>query len=68
MTLRKAAFWGGFALLLGVSVWTVAPDPARLAAGLPRLIEAMEARAYGRDLIEKIAFRNWIGLLERTIG
>ena len=38
MTLRKAVFWGGFALLLGVSVWTVAPDPARLAAGLPRLI------------------------------
>jgi phosphonate transport system permease protein len=29
--------WGGFALLVGASILVVAPDPARLAAGLPRL-------------------------------
>jgi membrane dipeptidase len=38
------------------------------ASGLPNLIEAFRARGYGEDLIEKIAWRNWIGLLERTIG
>jgi membrane dipeptidase len=47
-----------------------APIPAAIrdVAGLPRLIEAMEAHGFGRDLIEKIAWRNWVGLLERTIG
>jgi phosphonate transport system permease protein len=30
--------WSGFAALLAASVWVVAPDPARLAAGLPRLL------------------------------
>ena len=29
--------WGAFVLLLAGSAWVVAPDPARLAAGLPRL-------------------------------
>jgi phosphonate transport system permease protein len=29
--------WGGFALLLGASIVVVAPDPVRLAEGLPRL-------------------------------
>lgn len=38
------------------------------AAGLPRLIEAMRAHGYGDELIEKIAWKNWVGLLERTIG
>jgi membrane dipeptidase len=38
------------------------------AAGLPRLIDALVDRGYGRDLIEKIAFRNWLDVLERTIG
>lgn len=37
-------------------------------AGLPKLISALEAHGFGRDLIEKIAWRNWIGVLERTIG
>lgn len=36
--------------------------------GLPRLIEAFAARGYGRELIEKIAWRNWVNVLERTIG
>jgi membrane dipeptidase len=47
-----------------------APMPAAIrdVAGLPRLIEAMQARGYGRELIEKIAWRNWVGVLEKTIG
>ncbi|EKF20960.1 dipeptidase [Nitratireductor pacificus] len=38
------------------------------ASGLPKLIEAMESAGYGRELIEKIAWRNWVDVLERTIG
>jgi membrane dipeptidase len=37
-------------------------------AGLPKLIDALAARGFGRALIEKIAYRNWLGMLERTIG
>jgi len=37
-------------------------------AGLPKLIEAMSVHGYGRELIEKIAWRNWLRVLERTIG
>jgi membrane dipeptidase len=37
-------------------------------AGLPKLIDALAARGFGRALIEKIAYRNWIGMLEKTIG
>jgi membrane dipeptidase len=37
-------------------------------AGLPKLIEALAARGFGRALIEKIAYRNWIRMLEKTIG
>jgi len=37
-------------------------------AGLPRLIDALVARGFGRALIEKIAYRNWLSVLERTIG
>ena len=37
-------------------------------SGLPRLIEAFERHGFGRDLIEKIAWKNWVGVLERTIG
>lgn len=29
--------WAAFLALLAVSIWVVAPDPARLAAGIPRL-------------------------------
>lgn len=36
------------------------------AAGLPTLVEAMRARGYGEQLIEKLCFRNWLGVLERT--
>ena len=47
-----------------------APIPSEIgdAAGLPRLIEAFQKHGYGRDLIERIAWRNWVDVLERTIG
>jgi membrane dipeptidase len=38
------------------------------AAGLPRLIEACRIHGFGERLIEKIAYRNWLGLLARTWG
>ena len=38
------------------------------AAGLPALAEAMRARSYGEPLIEKLCFRNWLRVLERTWG
>ena len=37
-------------------------------AGLPVLIEAMLAHGYGRELVEKIAWRNWVAMLGKTIG
>jgi membrane dipeptidase len=42
--------------------------PAKLenAAGLQRLVQAMRKRGFGEALIEKICFRNWLRVLERT--
>lgn len=37
MRLARPLGWAAFLLLLAASVWVVAPDPARLASGLPRL-------------------------------
>jgi membrane dipeptidase len=34
--------------------------------GLPRLLKALENHGYSADLIEKLAFKNWLALLERT--
>ncbi|TIW31880.1 MAG: peptidase, partial [Mesorhizobium sp.] len=36
--------------------------------GLPKLLDAFAERGFGRALIEKIAYRNWISMLEKTIG
>ena len=36
--------------------------------GLPRLIKALEKHGYGKRLIEKLASRNWVKVLERTWG
>lgn len=36
------------------------------ATGNPALISAMDQAGFGRDLIEKIAWKNWLNLLERT--
>lgn len=38
------------------------------AAAMPRLLEAMLAHGYGRDLVERIAWRNWLSLAERSWG
>ncbi|WP_415182919.1 dipeptidase [Phaeovulum sp.] len=37
-------------------------------AGLPRLLAAMKDHGYGNELIEKIACKNWLCVLERTWG
>lgn len=37
-------------------------------AGLPKLIAAFREAGYGDELIEKICFRNWVSVLQRTIG
>jgi membrane dipeptidase len=36
------------------------------AAGLQALVEAMRARGYAEPLIEKLCYRNWLRVLERT--
>jgi membrane dipeptidase len=36
--------------------------------GLPRLIEAMRRHGYDEPLLRKIAYGNWVGVLERTWG
>lgn len=38
------------------------------ARGLPRLVDAMRRHGYGEALVRKIAFENWVGVLERTWG
>ena len=38
------------------------------AAGLPKLLVALANHGYGRALIEKIAHRNWVRVLEKSIG
>lgn len=47
-----------------------APIPSEIGdvTGLPTLIAAFEKRGYGKELIEKIAWKNWINVLERSIG
>lgn len=44
------------------------PPEIRDAAGLPRLIEAFGKHGYGKALIEKIAWKNWVDVIERGIG
>ena len=46
----------------------VIPAPIGDVSGLPKLIDAFAARGYGRELIEKIAWKNWAGALEKSIG
>jgi membrane dipeptidase len=38
------------------------------AAGLQKLVQAMRKRGFGEPLIEKLCFRNWLGVLGRTWG
>jgi len=44
------------------------PKDLANAAGLQKLAAALRARGYGRPLIEKICYRNWLNVLERTWG
>ena len=44
------------------------PAAIRDAAGLPVLLEAMRARGYSEEIIEKIAWRNWVRVLKQTWG
>lgn len=44
------------------------PQFLQSAAGLPVLVRAMETAGYGKPLIDKICWGNWVGVLERTIG
>jgi membrane dipeptidase len=42
------------------------PQKLGNAAGLQGLVEVMRTRGYGQALIEKLCFRNWLRVLERT--
>jgi membrane dipeptidase len=44
------------------------PAVLRDAGGLPGLIAAMAAQGYGPDVIERIAWRNWLRVLQVTWG
>ncbi|PLR42792.1 peptidase [Chimaeribacter arupi] len=48
----------------GISV----PDELGDVTGLPRLLQALAQAGYGRELIEKITWRNWLRVLKRTWG
>ena len=41
---------------------------ARPIQALQAIVEVMRARGYGQTLIEKLCFRNWLRVLERTWG
>jgi membrane dipeptidase len=49
-------------------------DGARIPAfigdvsGVPKLVEAMSNAGFGEDLIEKICWKNWLRVLEKTWG
>ncbi len=43
------------------------PDALGDAAGLPRLVAEMEHAGFGATLIERILWRNWVDLLERSL-
>jgi membrane dipeptidase len=42
------------------------PDKLPNATALPVLVDIMRARGFGEPLIEKICFRNWLRVIERT--
>lgn len=45
----------------------VTPEVIGGVDGLPVLVKAMEDAGYGRALIEKICWRNWVNVLRRTL-
>ncbi|MGB9096118.1 dipeptidase [Erwinia sp.] len=48
----------------GISV----PEALKDVAGLPRLVEAMRSAGYSHQLVEKISWRNWLAVLQKTWG
>ncbi|SPH24548.1 hypothetical protein DEA8626_03600 [Defluviimonas aquaemixtae] len=44
------------------------PEEIGDVAGLPRLIDALRKHGYDDALIEKLAYRNWLAVLERVWG
>jgi membrane dipeptidase len=44
------------------------PSGIGTAAGLQNLVEAMRTRGFGKPLIEKVCFRNWLRVLGQTWG
>jgi membrane dipeptidase len=42
------------------------PGELESAAGLQKLVPLMQARGFGRPLIDKLCYRNWLSVLERT--
>lgn len=47
---------------------TTVPNELKDAAGLPRMVDALRARGFDQDALEKVAHRNWLAVLERTLG
>jgi membrane dipeptidase len=43
------------------------PDVIGDVTGLPKLLQALSDHGYDRPLLEKLAHRNWLGLLDRTL-
>ena len=43
------------------------PDVIGDVAGLPKLVQALSDHGYDRPLLEKLAHRNWLALLDRTL-
>jgi membrane dipeptidase len=44
------------------------PEGIGDVTGLPRLVAACRAHGFGADLVDKLAFGNWMRVLERTWG
>ena len=43
------------------------PESIGDCAGLPNLVNTMKTAGYGKELINKICFKNWINLIHNTI-
>lgn len=46
----------------------VVPNPIRDVTGLTNFREAMRAHGYDEELLARLCFKNWLSVLERSIG
>jgi membrane dipeptidase len=46
----------------------IVPEALGDVAGMPRLIEVLRSHGYDDAILEKVAWRNWLGVLERVWG